>query len=41
MHPTDDMKMYLTWTAKNGQIKKRHVYYSGNWFVFLMAYQPL
>ena len=22
---------YLTWTAKNGQTKKRYVYYSGNW----------
>ena len=31
MHSADDMKTYLTWTAKNGQTKKRHVYYSGNW----------
>ena len=30
IHSTDDMKTYLTWTAKNGQTKKRYVYYSGN-----------
>ena len=23
MHSTDDMKKYLTWTAKNGQMKKK------------------
>ena len=23
MHSTDDMKTYLTWTAKNGQTKKK------------------
>ena len=28
---TDDMKTYLTRTAKNDQTKKRYVYYSGNW----------
>ena len=32
MHSTDDMKTYLTWTAKNGQTKrKRYVDYLGNW----------
>ena len=31
MHSTDDMKTYLTWTAKNGQTKKRYVYYSEKW----------
>ena len=30
MHSTDDMKTYLTLTAKNGHAK-RYVYYSGNW----------
>ena len=33
MHSTDDMKTYLTCTAKNGQTKKkkRYVYHSGKW----------